>query len=94
MRCSSYCTASEYNLTNLSTHFQKEGIETKNFDDVIYLQIKDRTDKYNIEIFVFSFGCVSIWGGDEIDTKAILKKLASFEVDKIDCVIFSIQCMT
>lgn len=87
MRCSSYCTASEYNTSDLTTYFQNKGSQTQLFDDVLYVQIQDRSKKKNIDIFIFSFGCVSIWGGDEVDAESILKTIADFEVNKIDNLI-------
>lgn len=84
MRCSSYCTASEYQISNLVEYLNDKGLEPKYFDDVVYCQIKDRKNKHYIDIFFFPFGCITIWGDDELYEKSVLQDLAEFEIDKID----------
>lgn len=83
MRCSSYCTASSYKIPSLLEYFNSKGLEPKYFDDVIYVQEKNRTGKSFIDIFFFPFGCTIIWGSDEIHEKSILDDISKFEVDKV-----------
>ena len=84
MRCSSYCTASDYKISDLVEYLNNNGLEPKHFDDVIYAQKENRKGANHIDIFFFPFGCVTIWGGDEIQEKAILQELSDFEVEKLN----------
>jgi len=82
MRCSSYCTASEYKIPNLAEFFNNQGLEPRYFDDVVFIQTTSRDGKNVIDIFFFPFGCVTIWGSDEIHEKSILQDIAAFEIEK------------
>ncbi|WPY00165.1 DUF155 family protein [Candidatus Trichorickettsia mobilis] len=84
MRCSSYCTASDYKINKLVEYLNNNGLEPKHFDDVIYAQKENRKGANHIDIFFFPFGCITIWGGDEIQEKAILQELLDFEVEKLN----------
>ena len=83
MRCSSYCTASEYKVNDLVTYLNSVQLEPKHFDDVIYAQKEFGAEKDPIDIFFFPFGCVTIWGGDESQEKMILQDLEGFEIGKL-----------
>lgn len=71
MRCSSYCTSSEYKMNALVANLNKVGLEPQFFDDVIYIQ-KEHRDSSPIDVFFFPFGCVTIWGAEETQEKTIL----------------------
>ncbi len=72
MRCSSYCTSSEYKMNDLVTNLNKVGLEPQFFDDVIHIQKNTRQDSGPIDVFFFPFGCVIIWGAEEEQEKVIL----------------------
>lgn len=78
MRCSSYCTANSYDINRLVNHLTENGFEPKHFDDVIYVQ-KEIYDSY-IDIFFFPFGCITIWGSDELQEKVTLDILQVCEI--------------
>jgi len=84
MRCSSYCTASEYKVNDLVTRLNLTQLEPKHFDDVIYAQKELGGDKDPIDIFFFPFGCVIIWGADEAQEKMILNELDDLEIGKLE----------
>ena len=42
VRCSSYCTASDYKISDLVEYLNNNGLEPKHFDDVIYAQKENR----------------------------------------------------
>lgn len=77
MRCSSYCTAAEYKMTELVTKLNKIGLGPRHFDDVLYVQKEFRQNIDPIDIFFFPFGCVTIWGADENQEKLILQDIDS-----------------
>lgn len=72
MRCSSYCTSSEYKMNDLVANLNRIGLEPQFFDDVIYIQKEHRKDSNPIDVFFFPFGCVTIWGAEESEEKTIL----------------------
>jgi uncharacterized Rmd1/YagE family protein len=76
MRCVFYCTAAEYKMELLAKYFEKQSIEYKYFDDVIYAQLYDS----KVDSFIFPFGCVVFWGEDE-NHKNLLKELRKFEIE-------------
>lgn len=83
MRCSSYCTSSEYKMSDLVTNLKKIGLEPQHFDDVLYIRKEINKDSDFIEIFFFPFGCVTIWGGDEIQEKIVLSDTDLVPVNKL-----------
>ncbi len=80
MRCLSYCTASEYVMTDLTDHLVSKGFVVQNFDDVIFAKMQDNDD---IDIFLFPFGCLTVWGSDEAREKLLLNELKQFEIDSL-----------
>jgi len=80
MRCLSYCTASEYIMDGLTDHLISKGFVLKHFDDVIFAKMENNDD---IDIFLFPFGCITIWGTDEAQEKFILQELKGFETDSL-----------
>ena len=80
MRCLSYCTASEYIMDGLTDHLISKGFVLKHFDDVIFAKMENNED---IDIFLFPFGCITIWGTDEVQEKSILQELKGFETDSL-----------
>lgn len=80
MRCLSYCTASEYVMTDLTDHLVSKGFVVQNFDDVIFAKLQDNDD---VDIFLFPFGCLTVWGSDEAREKLLLNELKQFEIDSL-----------
>jgi uncharacterized Rmd1/YagE family protein len=62
----------------LGKHLINKGFILKNFDDVTYVKTND---KPNMDIFIFPFGCINIWGSDEIQENQILQELKNFEIE-------------
>jgi len=80
MRCLSYCTASEYLMADLTDHLISKGFVVNHFDDVIFAKMEDNPD---LDIFLFPFGCLTIWGSDDAREKLLLHELKRFEVDSL-----------
>ena len=78
MRCLSYCTASEYKMTPLAEYLQSQKFTLNYFDDVIYAKMSGVD---NAEMFIFPFGCITIWGSAETDEHLIVEKLKKFEIE-------------
>jgi uncharacterized Rmd1/YagE family protein len=77
MRCTTYGTASAYDIPQLFQSLQKFG-STQLFRDCIHILIKeDRRPKG--DIFYFVYGCVVLWGFTEDEEQAILGSLKEFE---------------
>jgi uncharacterized Rmd1/YagE family protein len=84
MRCSSYCSASNYEMDNLVKHFVASGLEPKHFDDVVHVQKSLLKDNKIIDVFYFPFGCVVIWGAIAQEEKEILNDLSHFSIEDIE----------
>ncbi len=84
MRCASYCTAAEYNIKDFVTHLSDIGLEPKYFDDVVHVQKDNKYMESNIDIFFFPFGCVTIWGADEMQEQAIIQQINKYAIDKLN----------
>ena len=80
MRCLSYCTASEYVMSDLTDHLVSKGFIVQNFDDVIFAKMQDNDD---VDIFLFPYGCFTVWGSDEAREKLLLNELKQFEIDSL-----------
>jgi uncharacterized Rmd1/YagE family protein len=83
MRCSSYCTATSYNIPSLVQQLIDTGLEPKYFDDVIYAQKEFGSKDKVVDIFYFPFGCVTVWGANEGEEKLILKGLTAHAVEEM-----------
>ncbi len=84
MRCTSYCTTSEYKMNDLVINLNKIGLEPKHFDDVLYIQKEQRENSNPIDVFFFPFGCVTIWGAEESQEKMILAEIAALKTNQND----------
>lgn len=85
MRCSSYCTASSYNISKLVQSLVDNGFEPKYFDDVVHVQKEFNKKERVIDIFYFPFGCTIIWGADESEEKLIIEDIEDgVETEKLD----------
>lgn len=81
MRCTTYCTASAYDVPSLFQSLQKFG-STQMFRDCVHILIKeDKRPKG--DIFYFAYGCIVFWGFSEEEEKTILTSLKEFEKDSI-----------
>lgn len=94
MRCSSYCTASSYQIKQLTDHLINSGFEPKIFDNVVHIQ-KDLSSKL-IDVFYFPFGAFVVWGGNDEQDNIILNELKQFEIDRVkhttsDWITFSLK---
>jgi len=77
MRCTTYCTASAYDIPRLFQALQKFG-SSQLFRDCIHIAIKeDRKPKG--DIFYFAYGSVVLWGFTEEEEQTILGSLKEFE---------------
>ncbi|KAF8818217.1 RMD1 family protein [Rickettsia endosymbiont of Cardiosporidium cionae] len=73
MRCSSYCVSKFYDLKNLVKYLnKKENCHSQIFGDAVHIKIA------SVEIFVFDFGCIVIWGSSEDSEREIIQEYSSF----------------
>lgn len=84
MRCSSYCSAEEYSLNqDTIAYFKKSGIAASFIEKVLHYQLNSKESKLPIDVFLFTFGCVIIWGATEAEEEEILKTIAVIEKRKL-----------
>ncbi|MBP9722548.1 MAG: RMD1 family protein [Gammaproteobacteria bacterium] len=63
-------------------HLNDIGLEPKYFDDVVHVQKDNKSVDGQIDIFFFPFGCVTIWGADEMQERAITHEIEKYSIDK------------
>ncbi len=81
MRCTTYCTASFYDLPRLLPAVQKKGLSQLH-RDVVHTEIKD--DKLvKGDVFCFSFGAIVCWGFSEEEEREFLFILQEFEKEPL-----------
>ena len=77
MRCTSYCTASSYDLPRLHQVAQKVGI-TQLYRDLLHVQIREER-KVRGDIFYFGYGAMVLWGFEVEEELKILESVKEFE---------------
>lgn len=81
MRCTSFCTANQIDLTRLNIELNFAA-KPHLFKDVIHQEIaKERS--HSGDVFYFSYGAVVMWGLEEAEEKQVLEILKRFEKDPI-----------
>jgi uncharacterized Rmd1/YagE family protein len=79
MRCTSFCTANQIDLTRLNIELNFSS-KPHLFKDVIHQEIlKERS--HSGDVFYFSYGAVVMWGLEETEEKQVLEVLKRFEKD-------------
>jgi len=78
MHCSSYCTAEEYDIDELSKYLRNEGLDPKFYDDAIH--VHKGIENEAKEIFYFPYGCVIFWGFTDEEADQYLTDLKPFEI--------------
>lgn len=85
MRCSSYCTAEEYTLNQEIISILKKTSSNHEFvEKVLHYQIPGHKDDHFIDVFLFTFGCVIIWGATEKQEEEILQNISFLEKRKLE----------
>ena len=79
MRCTSYCTASSYNIPELFKYLLDKG-PTLLFQDVVHFEVKEGK-KTKGDVFFFSYGAIVSWGLTELEEKACIDHVKKFEND-------------
>lgn len=79
MRCVAICAAKEYRLYGITNFFKKQAYTTKLYDKMIHVTDADSTH----DIFIFSYGCVVIWGLKHFQEQEILTQIESFATDPL-----------
>lgn len=77
MRCTSFCTANQLDLTKLNIELNFSA-KPHLFKDVIHQEIlKERS--HSGDVFYFSYGAIVMWGLEEAEEKQVLDVLKRFE---------------
>ena len=79
MRCTSYCTASSYDIPRLYQDVQKQGI-SQLYRNLIHMQTKEEK-RTKGDIFYFSYGAVVFWGYTEEEEHAVLDPVCAALVE-------------
>lgn len=77
MRCSSFCTANNYDMSSLKRSLKAKGYSPQNYDEVIHINVD--SGKHKADVFFFPFGCVVSWGLGEEEEKKYYKLPRDFQ---------------
>lgn len=77
MRCTSFCTAYNYDLTRLQPAMKVHG-DVHVYRDVIHLQVK-KEKLVKGDVFFFHYGAIVLWGFPVEDEENFLKEVREFE---------------
>lgn len=86
MRCASYCNAERYDIDELAIFLRKQGLDPKFYDNVIHIHKRRESSEdevNNAEIFIFPYGCVSLWGLTEEEEATFIKDIKAFEISPL-----------
>ena len=84
MRCSSYCTDEEYTLNQETISILEKTVINPEFvEKVLHYQLTNEHDSHPIDVFLFTFGCIIIWGADENKEEEILRNIGFVEKRKL-----------
>jgi uncharacterized Rmd1/YagE family protein len=84
MRCSSYCTAEEYTLNSETISIMAKTVPNPEFvEKVLHYQTNNNKADHPIDVFLFTFGCVIIWGATEGQEEEILRNISFVEKRKL-----------
>lgn len=81
MRCTTFCTASSYDLARLQQTMQKHGT-THLYRDVVHLQVK-KEKQVKGDVFFFDYAVIVLWGFTIEEEQAFLKELKECERETI-----------
>lgn len=74
MRCTAFCPTENYHLSAISSYFRSNGYSAKLYRKVLHITPPTKIG----DIFIFSYGCLVIWGLKKSDEDALLKQLQPF----------------
>ena len=78
MKCSCYCTASNYRIKSLADFLSKHYEQVKLFrDDVIHIKLQES------DIFLLTYGCIIFWNTRGKIEQKILKQVKEFEQEPL-----------
>lgn len=77
MKCSCYCTASNYRIKHLFEFLSKHYESVKLYRDAIHVQIQESN------IFYFSYGCVIFWNTEGKVEHKLLTQIKEFEQESL-----------
>ena len=81
MRCSSFCTASLYQINALKDFLYTKGYKPTIYENVIHIQ------KKNADVFFFPYGAVVIWGMKPEEEQQILKLIKKYEINPLNIIV-------
>jgi len=84
MRCSSYCVAADFDIDSLVAGLNENGLDPKHFNEVIHAQKDVRKDQDPIDIFIFPFGSLVIWGAEESEEQLIIDLVRKYGINIIN----------
>ena len=79
MRCVSFCPAESYRLAAIAGFFRNTGHTVKQYRKVLHIFHSQK----EFDIFIFSYGCLVVWGMNRKEEKQLLESLKPFSVNPL-----------
>ncbi len=87
MRCAYYCCGESYDLYKISEFFAKQGYTTKLHEpEVLYIRLAYPNNAEH-DVFVFSYGCITVWGLDFSREQQIISSISPFLSEPLESLI-------
>lgn len=81
-----YCLADSFDFKSLAPYLKAHYDSPQKFDAVWSISIANEdpeAEEKRIEVFIFKYGCVIAWGGEETEIKKLIKRFEKFAIDPI-----------
>jgi uncharacterized Rmd1/YagE family protein len=79
MRCVSFCTAESYKLPQIATFLKSQGYNVKQYRKLLHINHPYQTG----DIFVFTFGCLVLWGLKRKTEAELLELIKPYAVNPL-----------
>lgn len=79
MRCVAFCAADSYRLSPLQSYFKNKGYVVKQYRKVLHVSFPFQLG----DAFVFSYGCIVIWGLKHKDCTEFIEQLTQFAINPL-----------
>lgn len=82
MRCVSFCPTESYPLTAIVGFFRTKACNIKQYRKVLHISYPTKEG----DIFIFSYGCLVIWGLSRAEEKQLLEQLNPFSINPLPAI--------
>ncbi|QEK39711.1 RMD1 family protein [Candidatus Sneabacter namystus] len=82
LKCYAACKADEYDILGIKKFFKSSDKKFASLEGTIYFSTKEQDSQELVEVFIFYFGSIVIWGASEKKCNEILDNISAFTQGK------------